>query len=191
MKEGRVYFPGENGSVLLDVRPLPRLLAPDRLIGEYVEVRNGASVPSADDPSRANRVPCAAPNEQGDFLFMPGRGGARMDRAKVNQKRVQYCIETSHFAEVNTYFHLDRIAHYLNGLLAEMGVRPIPRVIAVVHAHDACRHVTPADGKMRQGGLRPFQGGHYRLPSESHDVPRPTPSEKRCACGSYRQTVPP
>jgi hypothetical protein len=198
--EGRVYFPGEHGGVLLDVRPLPRLLAPDRLSGEYAEVRNGACVPSPDGTPRAVMVPCAVADAQGDFLYMPGRGGARMDRCTVSRRRVELHVEASHFAEVNTYYHLDRIAHYINGLLTELKAPSLPRVVAVVHAHNGCCHASPADGKARPGGLRPFQGGHYRLPSSSYDVPElstlsPTgeihlgSGQRRLKCGALAQRV--
>jgi hypothetical protein len=85
-------------------------------------------------------------------------------------------IQASRFGEVNTYFHLDRIAAFVDGLLRELHAPPLPRVTAVVNAHHAA---TEQDG-VRDGvrGRRqwlPFQGGHYRLPSAHHGLPEHKP----------------
>jgi hypothetical protein len=120
-------------------------------------------------------ISCARPNARGEFLFYPGRGGPRMDRPGISAELVRRHIEAAHFAEVNTYFHIDRMAHYIHGLLAELRASPLPRVIAVVHAHNACCGREPPDGRRRRGGCRPFQGGHYRLPGEAHDIVEQTP----------------
>jgi hypothetical protein len=96
-----------------------------------------------------------------------------MDRQGVSAERVRRHVEASHFAEVNTYFHVDRIAHYIHELLGELRGAPLPRVVAVVHAHNACSGDSPPDGVPRRGGWRPFQGGHYRLPGPDHDLAEP------------------
>jgi poly-gamma-glutamate capsule biosynthesis protein CapA/YwtB (metallophosphatase superfamily) len=83
-------------------------------------------------------------------------------------------IQASHFGEVNTYYHLQRIASYVDTLLGELQASPLPQVIAVVNAHHAAtEHNGTRDGIRRNLDWLAFQGGHYRLPSRSHDVPEP------------------
>jgi hypothetical protein len=175
VRQGRVYLPQLNPAapaglaVALKEVELLRLEQPERLTGQYVEVRNGGNVPAG--TSGCRRIENASPDANGDFLFRPGRGGARMDRADIPEAQLDRYVEAAHFAEVNTYFHLDRIAHYIHGLLGEIGAGPLPRVIAVTSAHNGClcgKEIV--DGKLRKGGLRPMQGGHYRLPGMDHDV---------------------
>jgi len=80
-------------------------------------------------------------------------------------------VEASHFGEVNTYFHLDRIAAYVDEMLHELGASRLPRVTAVVNAHHAATEVDGVrDGVRRSGRWLPFQGGHYRLSRRRCDV---------------------
>lgn len=187
MPRGRVYVwaPGPGGtlggSVMASIEPLARLdregEGRGRLWGRHVRVRNGGEV---NEPRPANRgvrsVPIgdASPNQEGDFVFEPGRGGGRLDKVVLPDADLRWrYIQASHFGEVNTYFHLDRIAAYVNDLLRQLGCAPLPRVTAVVHAHHA---VTEKDGirdgvrGTRSGRWLPLQGGHYRLPSRRYDV---------------------
>jgi hypothetical protein len=109
----------------------------------------------------------ARPDAGGDFLFEPGRGGGRIDRVKIAEPDFRWrYIQASRFGEVNTYFHLDRIATYIQELLDELGGAPLPRVTAVVTAHHAAtEHDGLRDGVRGRNHWLPFQGGHYRLPS--------------------------
>jgi hypothetical protein len=115
----------------------------------------------------------AEPDAHGDFCFEPGRGGGRMDKVVLAAPDFRWrYIQASRFGEVNTYFHLDGIAAYVDGLLRELGAPSLPLVTAVVTAHPAA---TERDG--RRDGVRrpsgrwfPFQGGHYRLPGRTHTV---------------------
>jgi hypothetical protein len=183
MNRARVYLwtpdpthPG-GGSVRHEVVELPRLERSAEggqgLRGRYVIVHNGAVInfPTANS-CEARPVGDAVPDCNGDFLFEPGRGGGRLDRMPVAPEgRRRLYIETSHFGETNTYFHLDRIARYIDGLLAELRDQPLPPVRAIVHAHHGaveCHGVR--DGVRRRGAWVPFQGGHYRLPSWRYDV---------------------
>src|SRR5262249_575289 len=81
-------------------------------------------------------------------------------------------VRAARFGEVNTYYHIDRIANHVHELLAKLGAPPLPPVIAVVNAHHAA---TEHEG-IRDGGLKPrdawlpFQGGHYRLQSRHYDI---------------------
>lgn len=162
-----------------------------QLCGCYVRVRNAGET-NEPVPGRTDTliVPIgnAQPNPEGNFLFEPGRGGGRLDKvpATVTDSIAEWLesgipfserefrwryIQASHFGEVNSYFHLDRIASYVHDLLRELDAPPLPRVTAVVNAHHA---VTERDG-IRDGLRRgdrwlPFQGGHYRLPSQRHDL---------------------
>jgi hypothetical protein len=187
MSFGRVYLwtpdPKKilGRSVSSDIMPLLHLdkegEGNQRLWGRYVRVRNAGKINEPDPRTgRARAVPIgdAQPNAEGDFLFEPGRGGGRMDKIELAEPgfRSRY-IAASHFGEVNTYFHLDRIAACIDELLRQLGAKPLPRVTAVVNAH----HAATEKNGIRDGvrGARsqrwlPFQGGHYRLPSVRYDV---------------------
>src|SRR5215472_11420016 len=92
MSYGRVYLgvpdptSTRGGCVKTTVVPLPRLepIPPGRcrLRGRFVCVRNGGAATMQDPATGAVRVVSignAQPNAEGDFLFEPGRGGARLD----------------------------------------------------------------------------------------------------------------
>ena|GEM_PF-496549 len=157
-----------------------------RLWGRYVRVRNAGTLSEPDATSGGIRpVPIgnAQPNSDGDFLFEPGRGGGRIDKvvfvgvssfpAELLESGVPFpepefrwrYIQASHFGEVNTYYHLNRIANYVNELLQKLGAPSLPAVIAVVNAHNAATESEGnRDGVRRGERWLPFQGGHYRLP---------------------------
>jgi hypothetical protein len=123
---------------------------------------------------RAVPIGNAQPNTEGNFCFEPGRGGGRMDKVLLAAPDFRWrYIQASHFGEVNTYFHLDCIASYVDGLLHELGAPSLPRVVAAVNAH----HAATEEHGLRDGLQDPiggrwlaFQGGHYRLPSRRYDV---------------------
>ncbi len=168
------------GYLTASVVPLPRLenggAKSARLRGRFVVVRNGGAVNEPDPLSggmRASRLGDAAPNADGDFLFEPGKGGGRLDKVALAEPDFRWrYVQAARFGEVNTYFHVDRIAAYVDGLLHELGASSLPRVVAVVTAHSAA---TERDG-LRDGVRRPsgrwfpFQGGHYRLPGRKYTV---------------------
>src|SRR5262245_3316885 len=143
-----------------------------RLWGRFVRVRN-ASIVNRPDPlttlPKAVPVGDALPNSDGDFMFDPERGGARIDKRCVRSpKYLNRYISASHFGEVNAYFHVDRIASYVSDLLRHLGAPSLPRVIIVVNAHGAAVDISPGirDGTpQKDTGFRPFKGGHYRLPA--------------------------
>ncbi len=145
------------------------------LTSRLVRVRNGGSVNVPDSQpgmARAVAIGDAEPDQNGDFLFEPGRGGGRIDKVTLAAEdfRGRY-IQASHFGEVNTYYHLTRIASYVEELVNELGAPRLPQVTAVVNAH----HAATESCGIRDGirGTRhwlPFQGGHYRLASRSHDI---------------------
>ena len=186
MKLGCVYLwhldPGHplGGRVAPAVVPLPRLddpgEGPPRLLGRHVRVRNGGACNDPDPASgalRAAPIGDAAPDEAGDFLFEPGRGGGRLDKLeRADPDFLGRYVQASHFGEVNTYFHLDLIASYVDGLLRELGASSLPAVVAVVNAHHAAapRPDGTRDGVRRGDRWLPFQGGHYRLPARRYDV---------------------
>lgn len=182
MSLGRVYLSAQNdghpygGRIHLSVVPLLHLDAPvdgnPRLCGTFVRVRNGGAIyqPDGDGLQIAPLGDAEATN--GDFLFDPGIGGGRLDKVALADAdvRARY-IEASRFGEVNTYFHLDRIATYIDGLLKELGAPLLPRVEAVVNAHHAATEIDGMrDGVRRHERWLPFQGGHYRLPSRRYDM---------------------
>jgi hypothetical protein len=186
MNRGRVYLwtPERSGSmggaVTAAVVLLPRLEAGGtsgvRLRGRFVVVRNGGAVNEPDPVGagvRATRLGDAEPTAEGDFLFAPGRGGGRIDKVVLAEPafRGRY-IQAARFGEVNTYFHVDRIAAYVDGLLQKLGAVSLPRVIAVVSAHAAAtEHAGVRDGVLKPSGRwYPLQGGHYRLPARRHTI---------------------
>jgi hypothetical protein len=150
------------------------------LSGRFVCVRNGGAVYELDPITKFERaVPLgdARPDSTGHFLFEPGRGGGRIDKVRLAEPdfRRRY-IQASRFGEVNTYFHLDRIATYVQDLLDELGSTPLPRVTAVVTAHHAATEQDGIrDGVRGRNHLLPFQGGHYRLPSRRYEMPERNP----------------
>jgi len=146
-----------------------------RLRGRHVRVRNAAWVNQADPATGTiHPVPVgdAQPDEHGDFFFEPGRGGSRVDKVELHPFQSRY-VRAAHFGEVNTYYHLDRMARYVHELLTELGASPLPPVIAVVNAHHAASDKPEGirDGLFRSERWLPFQGGHYRLASQKYDIP--------------------
>ncbi len=200
MKLGRVYVwipdPAHSlhGRISEAVVPLPHLDSEGegrgRLWGRYLRVRN-AGFAYQQDPITGKLRPFplgdAQPNELGDFLYEPRRGGCRIDRGQLNPCQARY-VSAAHFGEVNSYFHLDRIGAYVDELLRELGASSLPRVIALVNAHDG---ITEAETDRE--GLRhsPFQGGHYRLASRKYDLTEPGPvsPEGEIHLGPGRQLV--
>lgn len=195
MIRGQVYVwvpePGNSsgGRVELSILPLANLQdcrasGGIALTGRFVTVKNGASIlePGGDPGQvRIRRLGGAVPGADGNLIFEPGSGGDRVDKAPLEDAalRERY-VAASRFGEVNTYFHLDRMAAYLNDLLAELDAPPLPPVIAVVHAHAAgVEEEGVRDGVMRNGRGVPFQGGHYRLPARRYNVPEPHPVDPR------------
>src|SRR5258706_15678179 len=184
MSNGRVYVWVPDSSETLGGRvekmvvPLPGLTADTVgkpwLSGRLVYVRNGGwfNIPAAEGGFRAVPIGDAQPDEHGDFCFEPGRGGGRMDKVTLADAdfRLRY-VQASHFGEVNTYYHLHRIASYVEALLQELGAPKLPQVIAVVNAHHAAtERARVRDGELSAGRWKAFQGGHYRLPGRRFHI---------------------
>ncbi len=151
----------------------------ERLCGRYVRVHNGGAINERDPVTgglRPVRVGDARANSEGDFLFEPGRGGGRIDKVDLAAPDFRWrYVQASHFGEVNTYFHLDRIAAYVDGLLRELGASSLPPVTAIVNAHHAAAEIDGVrDGVRGTSRWLPFQGAHYRLPARRYDIPEAT-----------------
>jgi hypothetical protein len=190
MNKGRVYLWCEDpsrglyGRLTASVEPLLHLDAGvdacKRLSGRFVCVRNAGAVYEPNTVTKDEQaVPLgdARADTAGDFLFEPGRGGGRIDKVRIAQPDFRWrYIQASRFGEVNTYFHVDRIASYVHGLLGELGSAPLPRVTAVVTAHHAATEQNSIRDGLRRGiDWLPFQGGHYRLPSRRYGMPEHNP----------------
>ena len=190
MSKGRVYLwaadssRGLYGHLTASVESLHHLDVRARdaggLPGRFVCVRNGGAVYEPDPVTKSERaIPFgdARPDTAGDFLFEPGRGGGRIDKVRLAEPDFRWrYILASRFGEVNTYFHVDRIAAYVHDLLAELGSAPLPRVTAVVTAHHAATEEDGIrDGVRGRNHWLPFQGGHYRLPSRQYEMPEHNP----------------
>lgn len=112
----------------------------------------------------------------GGLCFAPKAGGVRTRENRLSAGAFNGQIaEAARFGMVNTFFHVERAARYVNGLLSELGRRELPSLHVVVSAHSGSRlpEYGQADGDYRQGRLRPLQGGHYRLSSLTTGVPEP------------------
>src|SRR6267378_1307469 len=190
MSRGRVYLwchepaRGLYGRLTASVVPLSHLDAGTEvfgpLSGRFVCVRNAGAVYKPDpvtNDERAAPLGDTRPDVAGDFLFEPGRGGGRIDKVRLAEPDFRWrYIQASRFGEVNTYFHVDRIATYVQDLLAELGSASLPRVTAVVTAHHAAtEHDGLRDGVRGRNHWLPFQGGHYRLPSRRYEMPEHNP----------------
>lgn len=166
------------GKLGLEVVPLPRLFSGGtdeaKLSGIFVEVHNAAALNTrqADGAVIPLALGDAQASSDGAFLFQPTRGGGRVDKCEVaaTKRRARY-VEAARFGEVNTYYHVDRIAAYLDGIIRELGRPSLPPVIVKVNAHHAAIEVDGVrDGRLLRNRWRPFQGGHYRLPSRKYDM---------------------
>lgn len=188
MSRGRVYLwahdptRGPYGRLTASVEPLLHLRADTKggLSGDFVCARNGGAVYEPNPSGNTARVvPLgdAQPDSAGDYLFEPGRGGGRMDKIAIAEPDFRWrYVQASRFGEVNTYFHIDRIAAYIHELLRELGAPPLPRVTAVVTAHHAAIEEDGIrDGVRGRNHWLPFQGGHYRLPSRRYELPEYKP----------------
>jgi len=190
VSKGRVYLwtdafgRGLYGHLTASVESLHHLAVSTRdassLSGRFVSVRNGGAVYEPDPATSVVRaVPLgdARPDSAGDFLFVPGRGGGRIDKIRFAEPDFRWrYIQASRFGEVNTYFHVDRIATYIQDLLDELGSVPLPRVTAVVTAHHAATEQEGIrDGVRGRNHWLPFQGGHYRLLSRGYEMPEHNP----------------
>ena len=175
MNHGQVYVWEQEpasvsgGRIRKAVVPLPRvtgcLRGPTSLSGEYVTVTNAGWVRSP-DAGTASPLGPATPDAGGHFIFEPGRGGGRMDKTTTPDR--DFCwryVQAARFGEVNTYYHVDLIAEYVDDLLMEIGAASLPRVTAVVNAHHSVAEINGRrDGVAHGDHWVAFQGGHYRLP---------------------------
>jgi len=150
--------------------------SPRHLSGRFVHVRNAGWKKERNLETGIIRpVPLgdAQPDANGDFIFRDGRGGCRVDKVELHQFQDRY-MHAARFGEVNTYYHINRIAQHVHALLEELRAPPLPRVIAVVNAHHAATDLSEGvrDGVLKQSERwLPFQGGHYRLASRNYDIP--------------------
>src|SRR5262245_39738512 len=97
MSRGRVYVwepsPPAGGRLATEILPLERLDAEgpgrNRLWGRFVRVRNAAVLNEPGEAGEVRAVPLgdAPPDERGDFLFEPRRGGCRLDKRGLRQEK--------------------------------------------------------------------------------------------------------
>ncbi len=147
-----------------------------RLRNELVEVRNGGRRYKLDPAAGAFEdiaIGNARPDDNGDFCFEAGKGGGRLDKDPFAPEDFQQrYVQAAHFGEVNTFYHLNRMSAYIDGLLRSLSEPSLPPVVAVVNAHHA---VTATNGvkdglHKDQDCCRAFQGGHYRVPCKRNTV---------------------
>ena len=189
MSSGRVYIWSPDsrlplgGKLALELVTLPRLLPAETgattLSGKFVEIHNAGVLNTRHTDGAISPLALgdAQANPDGNFLFEPTRGGGRVDKCVVpgRKRRARY-IEAARFGEVNTYYHVDRIAAYLDELLRRVGRSSLPRVVVKVNAHHAAIDAHGIrDGRMSGTRWLPFQGGHYRLPSRKYDLAESAP----------------
>lgn len=177
---GQVYlwYPDESlalgGSIQKETVVLPKMDSNSNgetcLSNRFVEIKNGGFINhpiEGSDKFIKTPIKDARPNSDGNFIFEPFNGGGRMDLEPiVDDWRRSKNIQVSRFGEVNTFFHINKIASYIDELLKELGFPSLPRVKVVVNAHSAIfQNEGETDGFKRpeDGSILPFQGGHYRL----------------------------
>ncbi len=186
MPRGRVYRwrpdPARplGGVAEVAVVPLPNLLptagAPPRLRGAQVVVKNVGEInlPDGAGAPYPSALGDAWPDEAGDFLFQQGRGGGRIDKVALGAPDFRWrYVQAARFGEVNAYYHVDRIATYVNGLLQSIDRPPLPPLVVAVNAHHAATTLDAAGRRDGVAGRRqwlPFQGGHYRLSNRTTEV---------------------
>ncbi len=153
-----------------DRAPMPVLLSlPDlelcaaQLDGRYVKVESAGVVrlPSGD----LIEIPAAQPDQVGNFVFMPRRGGVSPARNERKQGLLwQRLIEAAQFGQVNAYYHAARMARYINELLVELDAPPLPKLRLLTSAHSG---YDPLTGEFRRE--RVLAGGHYRMRARRYD----------------------
>ena len=177
---GQVYlwYPDElvplGGSIKKETVVLPEmdcsLEGESYLSNRFVVIKNGGMINlpvEGSDKFSRTALGDAHPNSDGNFIFDPFNGGGRMDLEPiVDDWRRCKNIQVSRFGEVNTFFHINKIASFVDELLKELGLPSLPRLKVVVNAHSAIyQNEGEKDGYKRpeDGTILPFQGGHYRL----------------------------
>ncbi len=190
---GQVYLwiPDESvpggGSIKKEIVPLEWLLPSCggklKLESPYAVIINAGLINLPDEHlSSFKTVPLgnAVPDSAGNFIFEPFNGGGRMDKVPfVDDMRRFKNLQASRFGEVNTFFHINKIAFYINNLLKILGERSLPRVKVVINAHSAIYNKEGdrdgVKGKI-SGKWLPFQGAHYRLSGYGlKDIPELSP----------------
>jgi poly-gamma-glutamate capsule biosynthesis protein CapA/YwtB (metallophosphatase superfamily) len=154
-----------------------------KLESPYAVIINSGLINLPDEQSESFKtVPLgnAVPDSAGNFIFEPFNGGGRMDKAPfVDDLRRFKNTQAARFGEVNTFFHVNKIAFYINNLLKILGERSLPRVKVVINAHPAIYNKEGdrdgVKGKI-SGKWLPFQGAHYRLSGYGlKDIPELSP----------------
>lgn len=182
MTQGQVYVwePCESeftgGTVRAMMVPLlhltPAASTRTGLNGRYVEVVNAGRINEPDSAASgflSVAIGGAKPDASGNYVYQPATGGGRLNKQGPPKPldRAQY-IEASHFGEVNTYYHITRIAERVDTLLARLGEKPLPKVRALVNAHSVATQPSNwRDAVPDREGVKwvPVRGGHYRLPT--------------------------
>jgi hypothetical protein len=144
---------------------------PWRLRGSLVEVVNhGVLVDRDSATGKLKGMPMgnAETSAPDGFQFNP-RGGGELGSENESQQGAENARvrEAGRFGEVNAYYYADRVVSLANALRAELGAPPLPFLRVVVNAHPGSRlpGYRENDGETEEGKLRPFPGGHYRLPN--------------------------
>jgi hypothetical protein len=159
---------------LSNLLPIPE--ETQRLRGAHVLVKNVGEINVPDDGGApfASALGDAWPDDAGDFLFEQGRGGGRIDKVALSEPDFSWrYVQAARFGEVNAYYHVDRIATYVNDLLRSLDLPPLPPVVVAVNAHHAATTLDPTGRRDGVAGRRqwlPFQGGHYRLSNRTIEV---------------------
>jgi hypothetical protein len=162
---------GETDDLALEqtVTELFNLTEPqNRLNGKYVEVSSVGQVRLPTGELVA--IPAATPNSAGNFHYGHCQGGvSSLRNERHSGVHWQTIIEASRFGQVNAYYHANRLATYVNGLLAELGQPSLPKAHFLVGAHDG---YDPVSGEFRQEQI--LSGGHYRVSAKKYDPPEAT-----------------
>lgn len=172
---GNVYQPPHSPSAAQTDVPLRKTveflhyLLPQTttLNGHFAEVQSTGFVRHPDGALLP--IPTATAGHYGDFCFQSRRGGvsaARNERA--GGRYWLKIIEASQFGQVNAYYHITRLASYVDKLLQGLGESSLPKVRVLVGAHSG---YNPNTGTFSQDDV--LAGGHYRVAARSYQPAEP------------------
>ncbi|MER9066586.1 CapA family protein [Mesorhizobium sp. M0902] len=125
------------------------------LRGRYVDV---IGHPATDVHWPTGEMGEALPDKQGNYVFKPFGGGILGEQ--------EGCEAAARFGQVNVYYHVSLIAHRVNEVLRSLGEGPLPKVRAIVNAHQ------PKQGGVNGDLLRlvPVKGTKYRYPARIENL---------------------
>ena len=135
------------------------------LRGRYVDVISHgprAGLAATEALWRSGERGEARPNEHGNYIFKPFGGGIFGE-----QEGYEAAV---HFGQVNVYYHVSLIAQRMNEVLRSLGESPLPKVRAIVNAHQAKQRGVNRDLLKDANTWVPVKGTKYRYPARMENL---------------------